>query len=128
MNLSKKETIAVLLIVVLALGAIIGSGLMKKTDMVLYDYSVSEDGSTLTFQAVTTSAIGRARDFKEEVKDGAHYLTYYRTFGFFGFHATEVDFELALSEEDTAIYFNRPGGEFELVLEKDPATGEWVIP
>ena len=128
MGLTKKQTILVLLIVVLALGAIIGSGFLKKTDMVLYEYAVSEDGTSVSLTAAPTSAIGRARGYEEEVIDGGHYLTFYRTFGFFGFHASEIDYEIALSEEDTGIYFNRPGGEFELVLEKDPATGEWVQP
>lgn len=128
MGLTKKQTIAVLLVVVLALASIIGSGFAKKTDVIVYEYTVAEDGTSVNLVAAPTSAFGRARGFEEEVKDGGHYLTFYRTFGFFGFHASEINHEVALSEEDTGIYFNRPNGEFELVLEKDLATGEWVQP
>ena len=128
MGLTKKQTIAVLLVVVLALASIIGSGFAKKTDVIVYEYTVAEDGTSVNLVAAPTSAFGRARGFEEEVKDGGHYLTFYRTFGFFGFHASEINHEVALSEEDTGIYFNRPNGEFELVLEKDPATGDWVQP
>ena len=128
MGLTKKQTIAVLLVVVLALASIIGSGFAKKTDVIVYEYTVAEDGSSVTLVAAPTSAFGRARGFEEEIIDGGHYLTFYRTFGFFGFHASEINHEVALSEEDTGIYFNRPNGEFELVLEKDLATGDWVQP
>ena len=128
MGLNKKQTIAVLLIVILAIGSIIGSGFAKKTDVIIYEYTVTEDGSSVTLVAAPTSAFGRARGFEEEIIDGEHYLTFYRTFGFFGFHASEINHVLELSPEDTGIYFNRPDGEFELVLEKDPATGEWTQP
>lgn len=124
----RKSTIIVLLVVILAIGSIIGSGFAKKTDVVLYEYSVTEDGTKLEFVAAPTSAFGRARGFQEEVSQDAHYLTFYRTFGFFGFHASEIKYELELSEKDTGIYFNRPDGEFELILEKDPETGEWAKP
>jgi len=128
MGLNKKQTILVLLIVILAIASLIGSGFAKKTDVILYEYTVSEDGTNLEFVATTTSAFGRSRGYEEEVMDGSHYLTFYRTFGFFGFHASEIYYDMPLTQEDTAIYFNRPDGEFELVLEKDPATGEWVQP
>jgi len=128
MGLSKKQTILVLLIVILAIGSLIGSGFAKKTDVIIYEYSVSEDGTQVELVAAPTSAIGRARGFEEEVIDGGHYLTFYRTFGFFGFHASQINHVLELSPEDSGIYFNRPDGEFELVLEKDPATGEWTQP
>ena len=128
MGLTKKQTIAVLLVVVLALASIIGSGFAKKNDVVIYEYTVAEDGSSVSMVAAPTSAFGRARGFQEEVTDGNHYLTFYRTFGFFGFHASEINHVVEVAEEDTGIYFNRPDGEFELVLEKDPATGEWVQP
>ena len=128
MGLTKKQTIAVLLVVVLALASIIGSGFAKKTDVIVYEYTVAEDGTSVNLVAAPTSAFGRARGFQEEVTDGNHYLTFYRTFGFFGFHASEINHVVEVAEEDTGIYFNRPDGEFELVLEKDPATGEWVQP
>ncbi len=123
-----KSKIIVLVVVVLALASIIGSGFAKKTDVVIYEYTVAEDGSSVAMVAAPTSAFGRARGFQEEVTDGNHYLTFYRTFGFFGFHASEINHVVELAEEDTGIYFNRPDGEFELVLEKDPATGEWTQP
>ena len=128
MGLTKKQTIAVLLVVVLALASIIGSGFAKKNDVVIYEYTVAEDGTSVSMVAAPTSAFGRARGFQEEVTDGNHYLTFYRTFGFFGFHASEINHVVEVAKEDTGIYFNRPDGEFELVLEKDPATGEWVQP
>lgn len=58
-----------------------------------------------------------------------HYLTFYATFG--GFNSSfgaENQFTLELDENDTEIYFNRADGGYELVLQKDAETGEWVRP
>ena len=57
-----------------------------------------------------------------------HYLNFYRTFG--GLNSAwgaESSFLLEVGPEDTEIYFNRPGGGYELLLQKD-STGEWSRP
>ena len=40
----------------------------------------------------------------------------------------KYEFELELGEDDTEIFFNRAGGGYELVLQKDADTGKWIIP
>jgi len=58
-----------------------------------------------------------------------HYLTFYSTFG--GLNSSfgaKNKFELELGEDDTEIYFNRPDGGYELVLQKNTETGEWYNP
>lgn len=58
-----------------------------------------------------------------------HYLTFYSTFGGVNSSFGTVNtFILELDPDDTEIYFNRPGGGYELVLEKNTETGEWVRP
>lgn len=58
-----------------------------------------------------------------------HYLTFYNTFGGFNSSFGAKDhFVLELNPDDTEIYFNRPNNGYELVLQKDSDTGEWMRP
>lgn len=129
----KKKTIVLVTIAVfmaLLLSFFVGSGFQKRTDVVLYDYSLSEDGEELTFYAHVSSSMGYIRGFSD--KGGGvkpHYLTFYATFG--GFNSSfgaENQFTLELDENDTEIYFSRADGGYELVLQKDAETGEWARP
>lgn len=122
--------IAIAVIVVLITSFLIGTGFNKRTDVGLIDYSVSEDGTELSFTASVTSSIGYIRGFKDNgggVKP--HYLTFYSTFG--GLNSSlgaKSTFLLELAPEDTEIYFNRPDKGYELVLVKDETTGQWNRP
>ena len=129
----KFKTIAAVSLAVILLMALIfciGTGFMKRTDVVLIDYSVSEDGTQLTFRTSIISSMGYTRGFSD--KGGGikpHYLVFYSTFG--GLNSSfgaKNEFVLELGPDDTEIYFSRPGGGYELVLIKDPDTGEWVSP
>ena len=120
--------ITIIVIAVLILSFLLGTGFMKRTDVALGEYSVSEDGTKLTFHAGVMSSMGYIRGFKDNgggVKP--HYLTFYSTFG--GLNSSfgaKSEFELELQETDTEIYFGRADGGYELVLQKDIDTGEWV--
>ena len=103
---------------------------MKRTDVVLVDYAVAEDGSTINLGVQVASSMGYIRGFKDNgggVKP--HYLTFYSAFG--GLNSsfgTVNSIVLELGKDDTEIYFNRPDGGYELVLVKNVDTGEWVRP
>ena len=127
----KKTVFAVIAIVcVLAAAFLIGTGLQKRTDVLLNDYSVTEDGTAIRLDVQVASSMGYVRGFKNDgggVK--SHYLNFYRTFG--GLNSTlgaENSFLLEVEPTDMEIYFNRPGGGYELVLQKDSSTGEWIRP
>ena len=127
----KKKMIAIIsLIVILIFAFMVGAGLRKRTDVVLFDYSVSEDGTAINLGVQVASSMGYVRGFKDNgggVKP--HYLTFYSTFG--GINSsfgTVNSFTLEIDSDDTEIYFNRPGGGYELVLVKDEGTGEWIRP
>ncbi|MGN0653249.1 MAG: hypothetical protein ACI4KN_09640 [Gemmiger sp.] len=128
----KAKRIAALVISVLVLLVIfvwVGTGFIKRTDVVLGEYSVSQDGTKLTFSAGAASSMGYTRGFRDAgggVKP--HYLDFYSTFG--GLNSSfgaKSEFELDLDTTDTEIYFSR-GDEYELVLYKDAAAGEWKRP
>ncbi len=127
----KKKMIAVItIIVVLVTAFFIGTGFHKRTDVVLFDYFVSEDGTAINLDVQVLSSMGYVRGFKNNgggVKP--HYLTFYSTFGGLNSSLGAVDsFILGLEPDDTEIYFNRPNGGYELVLVKAEKTGEWIRP
>ncbi len=127
----KKKVFVILTIIAFIVGVFfIGSGFLKRTDVFLNDYSVSEDGRTISLDAQSASSMGYIRGFKDN-GDGVktHYLDFYSTFG--GLNSsfgTASTFVLEVEPEDTEIYFSRPNGGYELVLIKADDTGEWVRP
>ena len=127
----KKKMIAIIsLIVILIIAFMVGTGFHKRTDVVLFDYTVSENGTAINLGVQVSSSMGYVRGFKDNgggVKP--HYLTFYSTFG--GLNSsfgTVNSFTLEIDSDDTEIYFNRPGGGYELVLVKDEENGEWIRP
>lgn len=127
----KKKMMAVIIVVgVLVATFLISTGFHKRTDVVLVDYSVSEDGTAINLGVQVSSSRGYIRGFKNNgggVKP--HYLTFYSTFGGLNSSFGKVNsFVLELEPDDAEIYFNRPNGGYELVLVKEKATGEWIRP
>ena len=129
-RMKKKIFLTIAVIVVLMLLMFICTGFRKRTDVVLFDYSVSEDRSEISLEIQVSSSMGYIRGFKD--KGGGvkpHYLTFYSTFGGLNSSFGSInEIELELSRDNTEIYFNRPGGGYELVLMKDIATDEWIRP
>lgn len=127
-----KKALIILLIIMIILPALyfVGTGFMERMDVLLGDYSVSEDGTELTFNAGIMSSMGFIRGYKDNgggVKP--HYLTFYGTFG--GLNSSfgaKSEFVLKLDESDSEIYFKRASGGYELVLKKNEKTGLWERP
>jgi len=109
---------------------LIATGFCERTDVALLDYAVSEDENEITLHTMVTSSMGYTRGFKDNgggVKP--HYLTFYSAFGGLnGSLAAKSSFVLELADDDSEIYFNRPGGGYELVLQKNQAAGQWERP
>lgn len=129
-----KKIIIIALIVVVAIFAsyLIGTGYIINGGVYLGEYSVSEDGTEITFNAGVASSMGFIRGYKDEgggVKP--HYLKFYNTFG--GLNSSwgaKSEFVLPLNEDDTEIYVFRGSEkcEYELVLQKNIETGAWERP
>ena len=122
--------ISLLMISVLIVSFLVGTGFQKRTDVVLFDYAVAEDGTAISLGVRVSSSMGYIRGFKD--KGGGvkpHYLTFYSTFGGLNSSFGTVNtFVLELDADNTEIYFNRPNGGYELVLQKNADTGEWTRP
>ena len=130
MRKKRIAVISILIVAVLIMAYLIGTGFRKRTDVVLFDYSVAEDGTAISLGVQVPTSMGYIRGFKD--KGGGvkpHYLTFYSTFGGLNNSFGTVNtFVLELEPDDTEIYFNRANGGYELVLQKDADTGEWVRP
>ena len=128
--MKKKIIIIVSVLVVVAIILFIATGLTKNPNVVIREYSVNEDGSKLNFTVGMPFSIGYTRGYKNKgggVK--SHYLDFYNTFGVINSSlGAKFEYVLELDEDDTEIYFNRSGGGYELVLQKNQETGEWERP
>ena len=131
--MKKKSLIIISIIVVfiIALSAIyfIGTGYIINDGVYIGEYTVSEDGTEMTFKTGISSSMGYIRGYKDAgggVKP--HYLKFYNTFG--GLNnswGAKSEIVLPLDEEDTEIYVFRGSKEceYELVLQKNKETGVW---
>ena len=127
-----KKLVLIILaaIIVLPIIHFVTTGFNVRTDIVLHNFSVLEDGSEIAFETNFLSPMGFIRGYKDNgggVKP--HYLTFYSTFG--GLHSTigaKSEFVLKLNKDDDEIYFNRADGGYELVLKKNKETGVWERP
>lgn len=128
--MKKGFIIAAAALIILILSYYAGSGFCQNGNVALSGYSLSADGSKLTFRTDVMSSVGFIRGFKNNGGGvRPHYLVFYSTFG--GINSAwgaKNEFELDLSDSDTEIYFNRGKGGYELVLQKDKETGEWTRP
>lgn len=128
--MKKKIVVMISIIFIVIIAFVIGTGFQKRTDVVLGNYSVSEDETSINLEVHVSSSMGYIRGFKNKgggVK--SHYLTFYSTFG--GLNSSfgaKKSFVLELDSNDSEIYFNRPNGGYELVLVKNEATGQWIRP
>ena len=122
-----KVILIIAIIVVAVASFLIGTGFIKRTDVVLYDYIVAEDESEIILDVQVSSSMGHIRGFKDNgggIKP--HYLTFYSTFG--GLNSSlgaKNSFILEMDDDDTEIYFSRPNGGYELVLIKNVDNGKW---
>ena len=128
--MKKKVLIVIGIIITALLILFLGTGVTKNPKVTIINYSVNEDGSELNFTIGIPDSIGYTRGYKNKgggVK--SHYLNFYNTFGVINSAwGAKFDYVLELDEDDTEIYFNRTGGGYELVLEKNEETGEWERP
>ena len=128
-----KKKIFIFLIAVAAVAVItffVGTGFTENTNVHIISYSLSEDESQLDFTVGIMSSIGYVRGYKD-TGGGVrpHYLVFYNTFG--GINSSfgaKNSFTLELGKDDAEIYFNRAEGGYELVLQKDESTGQWIRP
>ena len=129
---NKKQLIFIIIIALVILFGtyLIGTGFVKRSDVSLFDYKVSEDGTELTMEVHAMSSAGYIRGFKEFNHRNPNILVFYSTFG--GFNSTlgaKDTFTLNLSPDMTELYFYKANNNsVDLVLRKEEKTGQWKRP
>ena len=123
----KKTNIFIIGGLVIAIAAVlfIGSGFRKCANVVLDDFSVSEDGSTLSMNVDITGSVGHVRDIRVKQKGDNKYLTFYSCFGGLNSNIGAKDkFDISLNPSDTSIYVYDGGGEYRKIKIQDDKPGE----
>ena len=127
-NSMRYQTLLTILILI-ALAIVVGSGFNLRGDVVLGDYSASEDGSAVTMQVGVAGSMGYVRSVSETHEGDRLYVKFYSAFG--GYNGTlgaKDSFELETPQACREIWFYRDGGGemYDLVLRRDDAASAWV--
>ena len=69
----------------------------KRTDVVLSDYEILQDGNVLKFKVNVSSSMGYIKDFRVKQESENLYLTFYSTFGLNNKWNAKNEFELELN-------------------------------
>ena len=116
-------------VVVVAIVAIylVGTGLLKRTDVVINEYALSEDAETMTVKAGPAGSMGYIRDVSVKRDGNRLCLVFYSAFG--GLNSSlgaRNQFAFSVSGEVTEIAVYRGEGKYEVVLKKEVETRAWV--
>lgn len=126
----RKRLSSILVLVVLTgLALLAASGFEPRTDVCLYGFDVSEDGSVLTVRTTLMTSTGYTRAMAYETVEGTVRCSFLRTFG--GMNSrigARSEFTIGLDGSETQVRFDRGDGASQAVLEKDGATGTWHVP
>ena len=127
--MKKRIAVILTLVIIIILIILIATGFKKRSDVVLTDYSVSEDGTKLTLKVAVSSSMGYTRSLKIKQGGDNKYITFYSTFGGFNSKLGAKDtFDIEVDSMCSEIYFYKGDGGYNLVLEKDKTTNKWKQP
>lgn len=124
--MKKKIGFGVLAAVLIAGVYLVGTGLMRRTDVRVAEYTLSEDEKTMTITAGVSGSMGYIRDVAVRADGAKVYLTFFSAFG--GLNSrfgARNQFEFPISDAATQIYVYRGGRKDELILQKNPENSQW---
>lgn len=123
----KKKIVFVVILLLTAMGILIYSTGGKRADIILNDYSVSEDGNIMTINVGVASSMGYVRTLRVKEDGDNKYITFYQTYGLNSKIGAENEFQIELNPSCKGIYFYRVEAEYDMVLEKNDVTQEWQL-
>ena len=97
-----------------------------RTDVFLYNFSLSDDTSKMTLKVGVSSSSGFIRKIKRTSGSTNYYFTFYSTFGFNNSIGSKDTFEINIDKNCDEIYFYTGKKGYKKVLEKD-VSGTWKI-
>lgn len=121
-------TVMLALLAVSALGLAL-AGLWRtpgavRTDVLLRDYAVAEDGSAVTLEMALASSAGYLQSVDIREEGTALYLTFHGTRGVNSAAGAKMRYELSLPEGCSGLYIWGQDGEYHPALQKD-GDGRW---
>lgn len=126
--MKKKLKGLIVIVVVIVVAYLIGSGIRKNPNIKVVDYKVSTDGKTITLVTEPAVANSYARAVFDHPKDtGKHYVDFYYPFG--GKDSSlgaKNEFKIKVKPTDNEIYIVRKNLKYELALVKNDS-GEWSL-
>lgn len=126
----KKSLITVICVIaVLAAVYIVGSGFIKNSSVYIDEFTISENGDQITFNAGVSSSVGFIRKAAVHQQHGGRlYIDFYSAFGGFnGSIGAKSTFTLPLDADTDEIAVYAGGSGYRTVLEKG-TDGEWRRP
>lgn len=123
----KKKIVFVVILLLTAMGILIYSTGGKRADIILNDFTVTEDGNIMTINVGVASSMGYIRTLRVKEEGDNKYITFYQTYGLNSKIGAEDEFQIELNPSCKGIYFYRGEAGYDLVLEKNDVTQEWQL-
>ena len=121
-----KKFLWVLCAVLLVLALLfVYSGFGRRTDVYVAEVVPSVDGKTLTMHTGIWSSMGYTRAVRTKQVGDTLQCTFYTAFGGLNSKIGAQNVFTVPVEGCNSIAFFRGDGQWDIVLQKDPATGEW---
>lgn len=98
----------------------------KISSVCLGDYSISEEGSKLSFSVWVWSSMGYVKSIDVKEEERAKYITFYSTHGLNNGIGAKGEFEIDLEPSCEFIYFYKGNEEYKLILHKDKESNKWI--
>lgn len=115
------------LVLCLSMLLFIRTGFKRHTDIALKDYSISDNGSSMTLNVELTGSIGYLRDCKVTKYADSLYVTFYSTFGWLNSSLGSHNiFDVKVNKEYKKVYIYKGKGAYNLVLQRVGETNNWV--
>lgn len=123
----KKKILVIFILLLTVMGILFFITGGKRTDIILNDYSVSEDGNIMTINVGVASSMGYVRTLRLKDDGDNKYITFYQTYGINSSLGAENEFQIELNPSCKGIYFYRGDAGYDLVLEKNDKTQQWQL-
>lgn len=121
--MNKKKVISIISFLIIAIGILFIFTGGKRTDVVLRDFEISEDGTKITLRTMVTSSAGYTRKLKVKQGGDNKYITFYSTYGINNSIGAKDKFEIEINPSCEEIYFYAGDYGYRLVLQKEE--NEW---
>lgn len=121
----KKAVCALGALLLVAALLFVYSGFGRRTDVYVAEVVPSVDGKTLTMHTGIWSSMGYTRAVRTKQVGDTLRCTFYTAFGGLNSKIGAQNVFTVPVEGCNSIAFFRGDGQWDIVLQKDPATGEW---